>query len=119
MADAWWSGSRICHDKFGAWRCLVGRRVAGGERFFGRFIDEGVLVSVKNLLFCLQPVIQRRARLMTSLLSLFPCARFRKRKAAVKMHTLLNLHGISPHTLTIRSSSNNCLSTRKQSGYER
>src|SRR5713226_2451328 len=30
-------------------------------------------------------------------LSLFPWAKFRRRKAAVKMHTLLDLHGNIPH----------------------
>ena len=33
--------------------------------------------------------------------SLFPWARFRKRKAAVKMHTLLDLHGNLPTFISI------------------
>jgi hypothetical protein len=36
-------------------------------------------------------------------LSLFPCAKFRRRKAAVKMHTLLDLHGNIPTFIRVTS----------------
>jgi len=46
---------------------LVGRSVAGRERLFRRFVDEGVLVGSKNLPFSLDPVVQLLASLMASL----------------------------------------------------
>ena len=44
---------------------LVGWWIAGRERLFRRFVDECVLVRVKNFLFGLQPVVELRAQLIT------------------------------------------------------
>jgi hypothetical protein len=45
---------------------LVGGRVAGWERFFRSFVDTGVPFRPKNLLFCLEPVVDFRTRLVAA-----------------------------------------------------
>jgi len=45
---------------------LVRRRIARRERLFRRFVDEGVLVSAKDFLFGLEPVVEFQARLPAS-----------------------------------------------------
>jgi hypothetical protein len=49
----------------------------------------------------LDPACTHSTRLSSTCLSLFPWARFRKHKAAVKTHTLLDLHGNIPRFISI------------------
>src|SRR5260370_38588130 len=45
---------------------LARRRIARREGLFRRFVDEGVLVSAKDFLFGLEPVVEFQARLPAS-----------------------------------------------------
>jgi len=54
------------------------------------YADEDIGVELKEMVYALDSTT------IDLCLSLFPWARFRKRKAAVKMHTLIDVHGSIP-----------------------
>jgi len=58
-------------------------------------LEDPMGVELKNSLYALDSTT------IDLCLSLFPWARFRKRKAAIKMHTLLDLHGNIPTFISI------------------
>jgi hypothetical protein len=72
-------------------------------RIFADFAQ--VLIGIARPLYASDPIGVEMDQSLYALdsttidlcLSLFPWARFRRSKAAVKMHTLLDLHGNIPH----------------------
>lgn len=54
------------------------------------YVDEDIGVDLKNMVYALDSTT------IDLCLSLFPWAHFRKHKAAVKMHTLIDIHGSIP-----------------------
>src|SRR3974377_1484590 len=81
---------------------LADANEAGGWRIFADFAQR--LIATARGLYVREPMgvdLERSLYALDSTtidlcLSLFPWARFRKHKAAVKMHTLLDLHGNIP-----------------------
>src|SRR5690349_6656978 len=63
-----WSGFTATDIRSNALRShgLVRRRIARREGFLRGFVDEGVLVSAKDFLFGLEPVVEFQARLPAS-----------------------------------------------------
>ena len=59
------------------------------------YLDEAFAVELKETVYALDSTV------IDLCLSLFPWARFRKRKAAVKLHTLLDLRGSIPSFIEI------------------
>src|SRR5450432_1992733 len=76
-------------------------------RIFAGFAQ--VLIGIARPLYARDPIGVDLAQSLYALdsttidlcLSLFPCAKFRKHKAAIKMHTLLDLHGNIPTFIRI------------------
>ena len=80
---------------------------AHGWRIYADFAQ--VLIGIARPLYARDPIGVDLAQSLYALdsttidlcLSLFPWAKFRKHKAAVKMHTLLDLHGNIPTFISI------------------
>jgi len=59
------------------------------------YVEDSFGVELDQAVYALDPTTIDRC------LALFPCAEFRKRKGAVKLHTLLDLHGNIPSVIII------------------
>src|ERR1035437_2026030 len=86
---------------------LADANEAPNWRIFADFAQ--VLIGIARPLYARDPIGVDVAQSLYALdsttidlcLSLFPCAKFRRHKAAVKMHTLLDLHGNIPTSISI------------------